>query len=244
MAGKNGPLSKKKAEETPSAALVQTRHVVAAVVGAIAAAVIGAGIATAALLPASHEADERATALEQQLEAEQAAHPEEAAYAACDHQWRTLGLFEATDEVTHTEEVPEVTEVVDIPHTLCNECFAIVDGQTVEHTAATGHTDFSTDVPVPTTIVTQEGYSTEVVDEPATQRFTPVLEWCPICGATQAAAEDADAAGSAEDGYEEGAVATDDETAALISSDDDASASTSEEQPEGAEWPEGYPYSE
>lgn len=190
-------------QQAPSRALVQARHAIAIVVGIIAAAAVGAAIATAALLPASQTADQKATALEEQLAAEEAAHPEEAAHAACDHQWRTLGLFEATDEVSHTEEVPEVTEVVDIPHTLCNTCFAIVDGQTAQHTAATGHTDFSTDVPVPTTIVTQESYSQEVIDEPATQRFTPVLEWCPICGATQAAPDDA--ASAEQDAHDTGA---------------------------------------
>lgn len=222
MAGKNGgdpvrpivPDKKGKDTQVPSRRLVQMRHVVAVLVGVAVAAVIGAAIATAALLPASQQADQRAAALEEQLAAEQAAHPEEAAYAACDHQWRTLGLFEATDEVTHTEEVPEVTEVVDIPHTLCNTCFAIVDGQTVEHTAATGHADFSTDVPVPTTIVTQEGYSTEVVDAPATQRFTPVLEWCPICGATQAVADADDIAAAQQEAPEAGANAVTPEHAA------------------------------
>lgn len=222
MAGKNGgdpvrpivPDKTGKDAQVPSRRLVQMRHVVAVLVGVAVAAVIGAAIATAALLPASQQADQRAAALEEQLAAEQAAHPEEAAYAACDHQWRTLGLFEATDEVTHTEEVPEVTEVVDIPHTLCNTCFAIVDGQTVEHTAATGHADFSTDVPVPTTIVTQEGYSTEVVDEPATQRFTPVLEWCPICGATHAVADADDIAAAQQEAPEAGANAVTPEQAA------------------------------
>ena len=222
MAGKNGddpvrpivPDKKGKDAQVPSRRLVQMRHVVAVLVGVAVAAVIGAAIATAALLPASQQADQRAAALEEQLAAEEAAHPEEAAYAACDHQWRTLGLFEATDEVTHTEEVPEVTEVVDIPHTLCNTCFAIVDGQTVEHTAATGHADFSTDVPVPTTIVTQEGYSTEVVDAPATQRFTPVLEWCPICGATQAVADADDIAAAQQEAPEAGANAVTPEHAA------------------------------
>lgn len=236
MTKKVQPETAGKPEEAPSKALGEARRVIALVAGAAVAAVAGAAIATAALLPASQSADQRAADLEEQLAAEVASHPEDAAYAACDHQWRTLGLFEATEQVSHTEEVPEVTEVVDVPHTICNTCYAIVDGQTAEHTAATGHADFSTDVPVPTTVVTQEAYTQEVVDEPATQRFTPVLEWCPICGATQAAA----AEGGSD--YEEGAVGTDEETAALI--EGGADQARAEEAPEGAEWPDGYPYGE
>ena len=78
MAGKNGddpvrpivPDKKGKDAQVPSRRLVQMRHVVAVLVGVAVAAVIGAAIATAALLPASQQADQRAAALEEQLAAE------------------------------------------------------------------------------------------------------------------------------------------------------------------------------
>ncbi len=186
--------------QVPSPALKRGRMVAGFLACAAVAAVVGAGIATAALLPSSQAADQRAAALEEQLAAAEQEHPEDAAQAACAHEWRTLGLFEEKEAVTHTEEVPEITEVIDVPHTICNTCYAIVDGETEAHTAATGHAGFSTDVPIATTVVTQEAYTEEVVDEPAEQRFTPVLEWCPICGDVQAVPEtEAAADGGVED---------------------------------------------
>ena len=119
---------------------------------------------------------------------------------ACDHQWRTLGLYEQTEAATHEEEVPAVVETVEEPHTVCNTCYAVVDGATAEHTAATGHAGFTTDVPVPVEVVVQEAGVREVVDEPAEQRFTPILEWCPACGATQPAGQLEQAAQAAGEG--------------------------------------------
>lgn len=176
------------ATQAPSKGLSASRRAAAFLACAVVAAVLGAAIATAALLPASQEADRRAGELEQQLAAAEQGQPADAAQAACEHEWRTLGLLEQTDAVVRTEEIPEVTEVVDVPHTVCNTCFAIVDGETEAHTEQTGHAGFSTDVPIPTTVVTQEASTEEIIEQPAEQRFTPVLDWCPICGETRAAA--------------------------------------------------------
>lgn len=185
------------ATQAPSKGLSASRRAAAFLACAVVAAVLGAAIATAALLPASQEADRRAGELEQQLAAAEQGQRQasaeqgqagDVAQAACEHEWRTLGLFEQTDAVVRTEEIPEVTEVVDVPHTVCNTCFAIVDGETEAHTEQTGHAGFSTDVPIPTTVVTREASTEEVVEQPAEQRFTPVLDWCPICGQTRAAA--------------------------------------------------------
>lgn len=67
-------------------------------------------------------------------------------------------------------------------HTVCNTCKEIIDGEAAKHIADTGHSGYSTDVPITDEIVVQEGYFepvlvTEAYDETVVESMV-----CTACG--------------------------------------------------------------
>lgn len=116
--------------------------------------------------PAASEADDQA-----------AAAPEEHV-----HDWTAVYALRDVPAVTHVEHHDAVYGTETVYETVCNECEAIVTGATREHTASTGHTGFTTNVPIVNEVVEQEAYDETVVDTPATVQLVHTSDRCSSCG--------------------------------------------------------------
>lgn len=69
-------------------------------------------------------------------------------------------------------------------HTVCNQCGAIIDGTAVDHIEATGHSGYSTKVPVERTVMASEAYTESVVVEEAWDETVTTGAICTKCGQT------------------------------------------------------------
>ena len=69
-------------------------------------------------------------------------------------------------------------------HTVCNSCKEIIDGEAAKHIADTGHSGYSTDVPITNEIVVQEGYFEPVLVKEAYDGTVVETMVCTACGVT------------------------------------------------------------
>lgn len=106
---------------------------------------------------------------------------------ACEHDWTMTYKTVHHDAVTHTENVAPVYESKTEYHTVCNDCQQVIDGIADQHIKDTGHSGYSTNVPISGEVLVSEGYSHEVTDTPAYDETVPDALVCAICGATKPA---------------------------------------------------------
>ncbi|QGM91996.1 hypothetical protein GIR35_12370 [Enterococcus faecalis] len=104
---------------------------------------------------------------------------------SCAHDWTVTYKTVHHDAVTHTENVAPVYEQKTSYHTVCNECLQIIDGAAEQHIKDSGHSGYSTKVPITGEFLMSEGYSHEVTDTPAYDETVPVELACTICGETR-----------------------------------------------------------
>ena len=64
------------------------------------------------------------------------------------HDWSITYKTVHHDAVTHTEHVEPVYQNQTTYHTVCNECKQVIDGKADEHIKQTGHSGYSTNVPI------------------------------------------------------------------------------------------------
>lgn len=102
-----------------------------------------------------------------------------------EHDWAIVYETVAHDAETHEEVIQPVYEHVTAHHSVCNECNDIIDGHAQEHIDATGHSGFSTNVPVEETRLVSEGRVEVVTDEPAYDELVATGRECTICGERQ-----------------------------------------------------------
>lgn len=98
------------------------------------------------------------------------------------HDWSAVYALRDVPAVTHVEHHDAVYGTETSYETVCNECDAIVTGATREHTEETGHTGFTTNVPIENEVVEQEAYDETVVDAPATVQLVHTSDQCSSCG--------------------------------------------------------------
>lgn len=103
---------------------------------------------------------------------------------AHEHEWQVVYETVHHDAVTHTETVEPVYEEQTTYHTVCNECKEIIDGEAAQHIRETGHSGYSTNVPITDTVLVSDGYTEEVVDTPAYDEQVATELVCPVCGET------------------------------------------------------------
>ena len=89
------------------------------------------------------------------------------------------------DAETHTETVEPVYGNETTYHTVCNECQQVIDGIADQHIKETGHSGYSTNVPITDEVVVSEGYTREVTDTPAYDETVADELVCTLCGATR-----------------------------------------------------------
>lgn len=107
----------------------------------------------------------------------------------CEHDWTVTYKTVHHDAVTHTENVAPVYDQKTSYHTVCNDCQQIIDGIADQHIKDTGHSGYSTNVPITGEVLVSEGYSHEVTDTPAYDETVPDELVCTICGETRPATD-------------------------------------------------------
>lgn len=100
----------------------------------------------------------------------------------CEHDWAITYKTVHHDAVTHTENVAPVYESKTEYHTVCNDCQQTIDGIADKHIKDTGHSGYSTNVPITGEVLVSEGYSHEVTDTPAYDESVPDKLVCTLCG--------------------------------------------------------------
>lgn len=103
----------------------------------------------------------------------------------CTHDWTVTYKTIHHDAVTHTETVEPVYGNETTYHTVCNECQQVIDGIADQHIKETGHSGYSTNVPITDEVVVSEGYTREVTDTPAYDETVADELVCTLCGATR-----------------------------------------------------------
>ena len=83
------------------------------------------------------------------------------------HDWSITYKTVHHDAVTHTEHVAPVYQNLTTYHTVCNECKQVIDGKADDHIKQTGHSGYSTNVPITDEVMVSEGYDKQVTDTPA-----------------------------------------------------------------------------
>lgn len=110
---------------------------------------------------------------------------ETAAEEPHEHDWTVTYKTVHHDAVTHTETVePDYADETSY-HTVCNDCNQIIDGIADQHIRETGHSGYSTNVPITNEVLVSEGYAKEVVDTPAYDETVPDALVCTLCGETR-----------------------------------------------------------
>lgn len=79
----------------------------------------------------------------------------------CEHDWTVTYKTVHHDAVTHTENVPPVYEAKTSYHTVCNDCQQTIDGIADAHIKDTGHSGYSTNVPITGEVLVSEGFTRE-----------------------------------------------------------------------------------
>ena len=70
-------------------------------------------------------------------------------------------------------------------HTVCNECKQVIDGKADDHIKQTGHSGYSTNVPITDEVMVSEGYDKQITDTPAYDETVIDKLVCTTCGATK-----------------------------------------------------------
>lgn len=105
----------------------------------------------------------------------------------CAHDWTVTYKTVHHDAVTHTETVAPVYENKTSYHTVCNDCKQTIDGKADEHIKETGHSGYSTNVPITGEVLVSEGYTHEVTDTPAYEETVADELVCTLCGERKSA---------------------------------------------------------
>lgn len=100
----------------------------------------------------------------------------------CEHDWTVTYKTVHHDAVTHTENIAPVYESKTSYHTVCNDCQQTIDGIADAHIKDTGHSGYSTNVPITGEVLVSEGYTREVTDSPAYDESVPDKLVCTLCG--------------------------------------------------------------
>ena len=116
---------------------------------------------------------------------------EDGAAEACDHLW-----VPQYGSVHHDPVYAQVwhepvygTETTD--HTVGNTCNAMIDGNAAQHIEETGHSGYSTDVPIVNEVVVQSGYYEQVLVSEAWDETVQTGSVCASCGAERPVEDDA-----------------------------------------------------
>lgn len=103
--------------------------------------------------------------------------------AACDHLW--VPKYGSVHHEAEYEDVwhDPVYEMQTTYHTVCNDCQAVIDGDAARHIADTGHSGFTTGVPIENEVLVEAGHSESVLKKEAWDETVQTGFVCASCGA-------------------------------------------------------------
>lgn len=111
--------------------------------------------------------------------------------ASCEHDWKVETKTVSTDAKTETVEIPATWEEQTKLETVCNSCMAVVTGNEAAHTAATGHSHFTPNVPVRQMVQTSEARTeTRTVSEAGSEEVPTGFDVCTRCGLERQSTEE------------------------------------------------------
>ena len=141
-------------------------------VALVAVCGIGAALGVGAGSPAGQPADTSGSAVSA-APAKPAEEPEPAAGATeeAHHTWEPVYGIVHLEKKTHTEHVDATYKEVTEYETLCNVCKLPVTDKAQEHSEKTGHTGFTTNVPVVKEVVDEPAKDVEVTDQEAKDAY-------------------------------------------------------------------------
>ena len=141
-------------------------------VALVAVCGIGAALGVGAGSPAGQPADTSGSAVSA-TSAKPAEEPEPAAGATeeAHHTWEPVYGIVHLEKKTHKEHVDATYKEVTEYETLCNVCKLPVTGKAQEHSEKTGHTGFTTNVPVVKEVVDVPAKDVEVTDQEAKDAY-------------------------------------------------------------------------
>lgn len=161
-------------EEGPLPKLTLGKRTKAAIglVALVAVCGIGAALGVGAGSPAGQPADTSGSAVSA-ASAKPAEEPEPAAGATeeAHHTWEPVYGIVHLEKKTHKERVDATYKEVTEYETLCNVCKQPVTGKAQEHSEKTGHTGFTTNVPVVKEVVDEPAKDVEVTDQEAKDAY-------------------------------------------------------------------------
>ena len=112
------------------------------------------------------------------------ASSKQSAVVTHEHDWAIDYETVHHDAQTHEEIVQPVYETVITNHSVCNECNELIDGRAAEHIVITGHSGYSTNVPVEETRKVADGRIDVIEDSPEYDELVATGRTCTICGRT------------------------------------------------------------
>lgn len=101
---------------------------------------------------------------------------------ACAHSWSKELELVHHEAVTHSVDHLPIIATEQVNHTVCNTCDDIIDGQTTQHAALTGHKAYTTGVPFTETHTEKAAWTETVVDQDAYDELVATKETCALCG--------------------------------------------------------------
>lgn len=142
-------------------------------VALVAVCGIGAALGVGAGSPAAQPADTSGSAVSAASAQPAAEEPEPAAGATeeAHHSWEPVYGIVHLEKKTHMEHVDATYKEVTEYETLCNVCKQPVTGKAQEHSEKTGHTGFTTNVPVVKEVVDSPAKDVEVTDQEARDAY-------------------------------------------------------------------------
>lgn len=142
-------------------------------VALVAVCGIGAALGVGAGSPAGQPADTSGSAVSAASAQPAAEEPEPAAGATeeAHHTWEPVYGIVHLEKKTHKEHVDATYKEVTEYETLCNVCKQPVTGKAQEHSEKTGHTGFTTNVPVVKEVVDEPAKDVEVTDQEAKDAY-------------------------------------------------------------------------
>ena len=156
------------------------RKVIAAICGLALVALIGGG----AYYGISHQTGAGSTTESAQAKdsKESGSDSKEQSHT---HDWSITYKPVHHDAVTQTEHVEPDNQNQTTYHTVSNESKQVIDAKADEHIKQTGHSGYSTNVPITDEVMVSEGYDKQVTDTPAYDETVIDKLVCTTCGATK-----------------------------------------------------------
>lgn len=98
------------------------------------------------------------------------------------HAWESNMVTVEAPKLTKTVEHPAEYEVQEVKHTICNVCNEIIDNRTAQHAQETGHSGYTTNVPIKEEVLVKDAWTETVTVQEYQSKTIQSGEKCRVCG--------------------------------------------------------------